>query len=156
MEKATFAMGCFWGPQVLFKKVPGVIKTTVGYTGGHTENPTYEKVCDGNTGHAEAIEIEFDPKVVSYKEFLNIFWAHHNPTTYNRQGPDIGEQYRAAIFFHNEEQKKLAIESLDNLIESKKYNEPIVTEVVRATKFYPAEEYHQDYAEKNPHYVCHI
>ncbi len=156
MEKATFAMGCFWGPQVLFKSVPGIIKTTVGYTGGHVDNPTYEKVCEGSTGHAEAIEIEFDPKIVGYKELLDIFWAHHNPTTFNRQGPDVGEQYRAAIFFQNEEQKKLAIESLDSLIESKKYNEPIVTEVTEATKFYPAEEYHQDYAEKNPHYVCHI
>jgi len=156
MEKATFAMGCFWGPEVLFKKVPGVIKTTVGYTGGHTEDPKYEDVCTGTTGHAEAIEIEFDPKIVSYKELLNVFWSHHNPTTFNRQGPDAGEQYRAAIFFHNDEQKRLAIESLDTLIESKKYKDPIVTEVTEATTFYPAEEYHQDYAEKNPHYVCHI
>jgi peptide-methionine (S)-S-oxide reductase len=156
MERATFAMGCFWGPEVLFKKVPGVIETTVGYTGGHVPNPTYEKVCSGTTGHAEAIEIKYDPKIISYKELLDIFWAHHNPTTYNRQGPDTGEQYRAAIFFHNDEQKKLAVESLDRLIESKKYAEPIVTEVVEATEFYPAEEYHQDYADKNPHYVCHI
>jgi peptide-methionine (S)-S-oxide reductase len=133
-----------------------VINTTVGYTGGHVKNPKYEQVCSGTTGHAEAIEIEFDPKIISYKDLLDIFWNHHNPTTYNRQGPDVGEQYRAAIFFHNDKQKKLALESLDNLIESKKYKEPIVTEVTEATEFYPAEEYHQDYADKNPHYVCHI
>lgn len=156
MEKATFAMGCFWGPQVLFKKVQGVIKTSVGYTGGTIENPTYEKVCGGSTGHAEAIEIEFDPSIVSYKELLDLFWKFHNPTTYNRQGPDIGEQYRSAIFFHNAEQKKLALDSMEELLESKKHEDPIVTEIVPAREFYPAEDYHQDYFDKNPNAVCHI
>ncbi len=155
-EKATFAMGCFWGVQALFKSIPGVTHTTVGYTGGHTLNPNYEKVCTGTTGHAEAIEIEFDPSVVSYKELLDLFWKHHNPTTYNRQGPDIGEQYRSAIFYHTEEQKQLALTSRDKLSESKKYSDPIVTEIVPAETFYPAEEYHQDFATKNPHVVCHI
>lgn len=149
-------MGCFWGPQAFFKTIPGVINTTVGYTGGHLDSPTYDQICSGNTGHAEAIEIEFDPKIITYKELLDLFWAHHNPTTYNRQGPDVGEQYRAAIFFHNGEQKELALESLDKLIESKKYKEPIVTEITEATEFYKAEEYHQNFAEKNPHVVCHI
>lgn len=155
-EKATFAMGCFWGVQVLFKKVPGVLKTTVGYTGGHTENPTYASVCTGSTGHAEAIEIEFDPSAVSYGELLRTFFEHHDPTTINRQGPDVGEQYRSAVFFHNEEQKRLAEEYRDELNRSGKYKKPIVTEIVPAETFYRAEEYHQDYAEKNPTYVCHI
>ncbi len=156
MQKATFAMGCFWGVQVLFKKVLGVKKTTVGYTGGHAPSPTYEKVCAGNTGHAEAIEMEFDPKVVSYQSLLEIFFENHNPTTHNRQGPDVGEQYRSAIFYHNEDQKREAFEFRDRLERNKRYNNPIVTEILSAETFYPAEEYHQDYAEKNPSYVCHI
>jgi peptide-methionine (S)-S-oxide reductase len=156
MEKATFAMGCFWGVQVLFKKVPGVSKTTVGYTGGHLDNPSYEKVCAGKTGHAEAVELEFDPKVVSYQELLDIFFEHHDPTTPNRSGPDVGEQYRSAIFYHTDDQKALAQETIDRLTRTHRYLRPIVTELKPALDFYPAEEYHQDYAEKNPSYVCHI
>lgn len=155
-EIATFAMGCFWGPQVLFKKMPGVLKTVVGYTGGHTVNPSYDQVCTGTTGHAEAIEITFDPKQVTYAELLDIFWEHHDPTTLNRQGPDYGEQYRAAIFYHNNEQQKLATEYKERLERTGRYLKPIVTEIVEAGPFYRAEEYHQDYAEKNPSYVCHI
>ncbi len=156
MEKATFAMGCFWGVQVLFKKVDGVKNTTVGYTGGHTPNPNYEKVCAGNTGHAEAIEVEFDPKVVSFVSLLEIFFEHHDPTTHNRQGPDVGEQYRSAIFYHNEDQKTEAFEFKERLDRNKRYRNPIVTEILPAGEFYQAEEYHQNYAEKNPSYVCHI
>lgn len=156
MQKATFAMGCFWGVQFLFKKVLGVTKTTVGYTGGHVEDPTYEKVCAGTTGHAEAIEIEFDPSLVTYQALLDTFFEHHDPTTPNRSGPDVGEQYRSAIFHHDEEQKKLAEETKDRLERNHRYKNPIVTEIFPAGAFYPAEEYHQDYAEKNPSYVCHI
>ena len=156
MEKATFAMGCFWGVQVLFKKVPGVLKTVVGYSGGHVANPSYEKVCTGTTGHAESIEIEFDPTKVSYEELLDLFWEHHDPTTPNQQGPDVGEQYRSVIFYHNESQKKLAEESRDRLERNRRFTNKIVTEIVPAKEFYPAEDYHQDYAEKNPSYVCHI
>lgn len=156
MEKATFAMGCFWGVQTFFKTIPGVTKTTVGYTGGHIDNPTYEKICMGNTGHAEAIEIEFDSKVITYSQLLDLFWNHHNPTTYNRQGPDIGEQYRSVIFYHSDIQKKLAEESMQKLTDMKKFKNPIVTEIVPAGTFYRAEEYHQDYSEKHPNFVCHI
>lgn len=156
MSKATFAMGCFWGPQVLFKKVSGVTKTTVGYAGGRKENPTYEEVCSGTTGHAESIEIEFDPNVVTYESLLEIFFEHHDPTTPNRQGPDVGEQYRSVIFYHDDSQKDAALEFKDRLERNKRYQRPIVTEIVPAGVFYPAEEYHQNYAEKNPSYVCHI
>lgn len=156
LEKATFAMGCFWGVQVLFKRIPGVRKTIVGYTGGHLSSPTYENVCTGTTGHAEALELEFDPKVVSYESLLETFFEHHDPTTPNRQGPDVGEQYRSAIFYHNDEQKRQAEEFRSRLERNKRYLKPIVTEIVPVKEFYRAEEYHQDYAEKNPSYVCHI
>jgi peptide-methionine (S)-S-oxide reductase len=156
MEKATFAMGCFWGVQALFKSIPGVIKTTVGYTGGKIPNPTYERVCAGSSGHAEAMEMEFDPKIVSYEKLLDLFWEHHDPTTYHRQGPDVGEQYRSAIFYHNEEQKKLAEESKDRLDRNHRYTNPIVTEIVEAKEFWPAEEYHQNYADKHPDAACAI
>lgn len=149
-------MGCFWGVQVLFKRVKGVLKTVVGYTGGHVVNPSYEKVCTGTTGHAEVIEIEFNPEIVSYNSLLETFFEHHDPTTPNRSGPDVGEQYRSAIFYHDEEQKKLAEEFRDRLERTKRYQNPIVTEILPAKEFYPAEEYHQDYADKNPTYVCHI
>ncbi|MEK7194445.1 MAG: peptide-methionine (S)-S-oxide reductase MsrA [Patescibacteria group bacterium] len=149
-------MGCFWGVQVLFKKIPGITKTTVGYMGGHLLNPTYEKVCTGTTGHAEAIELVYDPKIVTYNQLLETFFEHHDPTTPNRQGPDIGEQYRSAIFFHNEVQMKEAQEYRDMLERNKRYIKPIVTEILSAQEFYPAEEYHQNYADKNPSYVCHI
>ncbi|MBX4195590.1 peptide-methionine (S)-S-oxide reductase MsrA [Candidatus Parcubacteria bacterium] len=156
MDKATFALGCFWGSQVLFKKIPGVLKTVVGYTGGHVPNPTYESVCSGTTGHAEAVEVAYDPSVVSYPELLETFFEHHDPTTPNRSGPDVGEQYRSAIFYHTEEQRKAAEEFRDRLERNHRYKNPIVTEILPAGEFYPAEEYHQDYAEKNPSYVCHI
>jgi peptide-methionine (S)-S-oxide reductase len=155
-EKATLAMGCFWGPEDYFKKVPGVVDTIVGYTGGHLENPTYENVCGGDTGHTEAIEIAFDPVVITYKEILRHFWEHHDPSAYHRQGPDVGEQYRAAIFYHNDMQKKEALESKDEFVERHKFSKEVATEIVPAGVFYPAEEYHQDYSEKHASYVCHI
>ena len=139
MKKATFAAGCFWGVQLKFSKVPGVISTAVGYTGGSTKNPTYKKVCTNRTGHAEVVQIKFDPKKVSYKKLLNIFWRLHNPTTINRQGLDFGSQYRSAIFYHNKEQKDLA---------EKSKPKNAVTEITKASKFYKAEEYHQQYLKK--------
>ncbi|MFH1239101.1 MAG: peptide-methionine (S)-S-oxide reductase MsrA [bacterium] len=148
MEKATFAAGCFWGVEESFRQVKGVISTTVGYTGGHFKNPTYKEICSGKTGHAEAIQIEYDPTVVSYNQLLDMFWKIHNPTTKNRQGPDIGTQYRSAIFFHNKAQESAAIASKEKLDKSGIYKSKIVTEIVPATEFYRAEEYHQQYYEK--------
>lgn len=148
MEKATFAAGCFWGVEANFRRIKGVIATAVGYTGGHFEDPTYKDVCTGNTGHAEAVDIFFDPAIVSYTQLLEVFWNIHDPTTLNRQGPDIGTQYRSAIFYHNEEQKSEAIASKENTQISKKFKKPIVTEIVPASTFYRAEEYHQQYFEK--------
>jgi peptide-methionine (S)-S-oxide reductase len=156
MEKATFGAGCFWGVEETFNKTPGVIKTRVGYTGGTRENPTYEQVCTGVTGHAEAVEITFDPKKIAYGQLLDIFWANHNPTSLNFQGPDHGSQYRSVIFYHNDPQKDLALESKKKLEESHKYNKPIVTEIVPAGSFYEAEEYHQKYLQKNHMASCHI
>ncbi|MBN2712914.1 MAG: peptide-methionine (S)-S-oxide reductase MsrA [Planctomycetes bacterium] len=147
-EKATFAAGCFWGVEAAFRQVEGVIHTQVGYTGGKTKDPTYRQVCAGGTGHAEAVEIVFDPKKVSYEKLLEVFWKIHNPTTLNRQGPDVGYQYRSAIFTHGEEQKKLATDSKEKLGKSGKYDEPIVTTIEDAPEFYRAEEYHQQYFEK--------
>jgi peptide-methionine (S)-S-oxide reductase len=148
MEKATFAAGCFWGVEEAFRTVKGVVRTTVGYTGGSFEEPSYEDVCTDTTGHAEAVEVEFDPGKVTFEELLGVFWKIHDPTTLNRQGPDIGSQYRSAIFFHTPEQERAALESGKRLRESGAYSRPIVTEVTEATKFYPAEEYHQRYLEK--------
>ena len=148
MEKATFAAGCFWGPEVKFREVPGVIDVCVGYVGGKLENPTYEDVCYRDTGHAEAVEIEFDANQISYEELLEVFWGCHNPTTLNRQGPDIGTQYRSAVFFHSPEQEKAALESKAKLEVSGRYRTPIVTEIVPAATFYRAEDYHQRYLEK--------
>ncbi len=153
-EKATFAAGCFWGVEALFQKVPGVISTQVGYTGGQTINPTYQEVCTNTTGHAEAIEIEFDPNQISYEKLLQIFWDNHNPTTLNRQGVDIGSQYRSVIFYHNEQQAKIARQSKNNLENSGKFNQPIVTEIIPATRFFPAEEYHQNYCNKHGKNHC--
>ena len=153
LEKATFAAGCFWGGQATFDKIKVVIKTTVGYTGGNFKNPSYEDVCSDITGHAEAVEIEYDPKVVSYEKLLDVFWRIHDPTTINKQGPDIGTQYRSAIFYHKEKQKLLAIKSKEK--ESKKYKNKIVTEIKKASKFYPAEGYHQKYYLTHK-VVCHI
>jgi peptide-methionine (S)-S-oxide reductase len=144
-EKAIFAAGCFWGVQAIFDSVQGVLKTTVGYTGGKKEytNPSYELVCSGKTGHAEAIEIEFNSGIISYKKLLEIFWANHDPTTLNKQGPDVGEQYRSAIFYLNGKQKREAIKSEKE--HQKVLTRRIVTIIAKAEKFYPAEEYHQKY-----------
>jgi peptide methionine sulfoxide reductase msrA/msrB len=158
-EKATFAAGCFWGVESAFRGLigKGVISTRVGYTGGHTKDPTYQQVCSHTTGHAEAVEVEFDPRKISYSDLLKVFWGIHDPTTLNRQGPDIGDQYRSAIFYHSDEQRKLAEESKAELEESKRFSRPIVTEITRATEFYPAEDYHQQYFEKKGiEPTCHV
>ena len=147
--KATFAAGCFWHVEDLFRKTDGISLTKVGYTGGEISNPSYEQVCTDQTGHAEAVQIDYDPNVISFEEILDIFWSNHNPTTLNRQGPDIGTQYRSAIFYHNDEQKKIAEDKLRFLSAAKVYDKPIVTQIVPAPIFYPAEEYHQQYYEKN-------
>ena len=147
--KATFAAGCFWHVEDLFRKTNGISLTKVGYTGGELSNPTYEQVCTDRTGHAEAVQVEYDPNVISFEEILDIFWNNHNPTTLNRQGPDIGTQYRSAIFYHNDEQKKVAEDKRRFLTDTKIYDKPIVTQIVPASTFYPAEEYHQQYYEKN-------
>ena len=148
VEKATFAAGCFWGVQLEFDKVDGVISTVVGYIGGHKDAPTYEQVCEDNTGHAEAVEIEYDPNQVSYEKLLEIFWQRHDPTTLNSQGPDFGTQYRSGVFYHNEDQRSAAEELKSKLDHAGAYSKPIVTEIVAASKFWPAEEYHQKYLEK--------
>ncbi len=147
-QKATFGAGCFWGVESAFRRVNGVISTTVGYSGGSFKNPTYEDVCSGKTGHAEVVQAEFDPAMVSYDELLTVFWDIHDPTTKNRQGPDVGEQYRSAIFYHDHEQKVRAESSKEKLEKSGRYKNPIVTEITSATEFYQAEEYHQQYFEK--------
>src|SRR3979490_2331347 len=148
MEKATFAGGCFWGVEHLFNEMPGVIDAVSGYAGGSKDNPTYEQVSSGRTGHAEAVEVTFDPAKVTYDELLNAFWNMHDPTTLNRQGPDHGHQYRSAIFFHNAEQETAARKSA---AEAQRYfDRPIVTEIVPAPSFWPAEDYHQRYFEKHP------
>jgi len=144
-EKAIFAAGCFWGVEETFRNIKGVISTRVGYTGGLLKNPTYEDVCTDKTGHAEAIEIEYDPSVVSYEKLLGIFWEMHDPTALNRQGPDIGAQYRSAIFYTNEDQKNIAALSKENLEKSRKYDKKIATEIISSSEFYPAEDYHQKY-----------
>lgn len=145
-EKAYFAAGCFWGIQAAFDDVPGVVSTVVGYAGGKTETPTYKLVCSGKSGHAETVQVEYDPQKVTYEQLLDVFWSLHDPTTLNRQGPDTGTQYRSAIFYENCEQKKAAEESRKK--EQEKYTKAIVTEIVEMTKFYPAEEYHQHYMRK--------
>ena len=149
-ETATFAGGCFWCVESDFDKVPGVVKTISGFTGGHTKNPTYKEVSAGGTGHAESVEIIFDPKQVSYKKLLDVFWHSIDPTTPDREFCDTGNQYRTAIFYHNAEQKRLAEESKVELEKSKPFKAPIVTQIVQATEFYPAEEYHQNFHQKNP------
>lgn len=145
---ATFGAGCFWGVESAFRKVPGVTDAQVGYTGGNVENPSYEFVCSGTTGHAEAVEVRFDPEKVSYAHLLEVFFSSHDPTQLNRQGPDVGSQYRSAIFFHNEAQQHAALSAIDALHLSDRYSRPIATEVVEASPFYRAEEYHQRYFEK--------
>ena len=152
MEKATFGAGCFWGVEAAFREVKGVIDVTSGYSGGNTENPSYEQVCSNRTGHAEAVLVKFDPKKVSYAKLLQTFWGIHDPTQFNRQGPDVGSQYRSVIFCHNERQKKAALASKAR--QQSKYREKIVTEILSAGEFYRAEEYHQRYLEKHGKAVC--
>jgi methionine-S-sulfoxide reductase len=155
-ELATFAAGCFWGVEALFQQVRGVLETKVGYTGGTAPNPSYAQVCTGTTGHAEAVQIKYDPKVVSYRELLSIFWRMHDPTTPNRQGPDIGTQYRSAIFYHNEEQRIAAEESREEYDRSGAIARKAVTQIVPASEFFEAEEYHQDYFAKQGSVPCHV
>lgn len=156
MEKATFGAGCFWGVEAAFRKVKGVLTTRVGYLGGTLVNPTYQDVCSGNTGHAEVVEVTYDPEQVTYDELLAVFWDNHNPTTRNRQGPDVGTQYRSAIFFHTPEQEAAAHASRARLNASGRYKNPIVTEITPATEFHMAEDYHQQYLEKRGGSSCHI
>jgi peptide-methionine (S)-S-oxide reductase len=148
IEKAIFGAGCFWGVETTFRAVQGVSEATCGYSGGHMKNPTYHDVCTGETGHAEVVQVEYDPSQVSYDSLLDVFWNCHNPTTRNRQGPDIGTQYRSAIFFYTPEQEAAARASKTKLQQSGRWREPIVTEIAPAMEFYPAEEYHQRYFEK--------
>lgn len=149
MEKATFAAGCFWGVEDVFAAVPGVLTTRVGYTGGHQEHPTYHDVCSGMTGHAEAVEVTFDPAVISYDQLLDLFWQSHDPTQFNRQGPDHGTQYRSAIFYHSDAQRLAAENSLARLDGSGRYRSRVVTEITPASTFWEAEEYHQKYHQKH-------
>ena len=146
--KATFGAGCFWHVEDLLSKTKGVTSTAVGYIGGKLPNPTYEEVCTDQTGHAEAVEVEFNPDEISYQELLDVFWKNHNPTTLNRQGPDVGNQYRSAIFYHDEQQKEIAQKSKESLDSSTAFDDPIVTQIMPAPKFYKAEEYHQKYFKK--------
>lgn len=148
-EKTTLAGGCFWCTEAIFKRLKGVKSVIPGYTGGHTENPTYDEVCSGRTGHAEAIDIEFDPDVISFEKILDVFWKLHDPTTLNKQGVDVGTQYRSVIFYHDEEQKKIAEESKKRVEESGMYKDRIVTEIIPFSNFYKAAGYHQHYYDKN-------
>src|SRR3989338_1397519 len=156
LEKATFAAGCFWGVEEAFRHLAGVKEIIVGYAGGTTENPTYEQVCSGTTGHAESVRATYDPKVISYEKLLEAFWNTHDPTILNRQGPDVGEQYRSAIFFHTPEQEAAARKSKAALEKSGKHTRKIVTDIVPAGPFYTAEEYHQQYLEKRGMSTCRI
>ena len=148
-EKATFGAGCFWGVEDTYRQIEGVTNTAVGFMGGKTENPSYEEVCTKTTGHAEVVHLEFDPSIVTYEALLNVLWNIHDPTTLNRQGPDVGSQYRSAIFYHTAEQQSAALKSKAAIGEAGKFTGPIVTEISQATKFYIAEDYHQQYFEKN-------
>jgi peptide-methionine (S)-S-oxide reductase len=148
LQMATFAAGCFWGVEEAFTKTKGVKSTRVGYIGGNLPNPTYEDVCTDRTGHAEALQVKYDPKEISYEELLDLFWSIHNPTTKNRQGPDIGSQYRSIIFYHTPEQERIAKKSKQELDDSNKFQNKIVTEIEPASTFYPAEDYHQKYYQK--------
>ena len=156
MAKATFAAGCFWGVEATFRKIDGVRSTQVGYTGGTTENPSYKDVCTDTTGHAEAVEVDYDPERVSYERLLNVFWENHDPTQVNRQGPDVGTQYRSAIFFHDAEQERAAQASKEALERSGKHRRAIATQILPAEPFYRAEDYHQQYLEKRGLASCHI
>jgi peptide-methionine (S)-S-oxide reductase len=156
MAKATFAAGCFWGVEATFRQIPGVTSTRVGYTGGEMKDPTYKDVCTDRTGHAEAVEVSYEPEKVSYEVLLNTFWENHDPTQLNRQGPDFGSQYRSAIFYHSPEQEQAARESKEKLEKSGKFSRPIVTQIAPAVTFYEAEDYHQQYLEKRGLAHCHI
>ena len=153
-KTATFAAGCFWGVEAAFRALPGVTRTTVGYTGGEVENPSYERVCGGRTGHAEAVQVQYDPGALSYEQLLDVFWDNHNPTTRNRQGWDIGSQYRSAVFVHDEIQEQAAVASRD--AHQRDLRRQIVTEIVPAGRFWPAEDYHQQYLEKRGQASCAI
>jgi peptide-methionine (S)-S-oxide reductase len=156
MELATFGAGCFWGVEVTFRQVPGVKDALVGYLGGTLANPTYKDVCTGRTGHAEVVQVQYDPSEVTYEKLLDVFWQNHDPTTLNRQGPDVGTQYRSAIFYHSPEQKDAAEKSKARLEANGKLRRPVVTEITAASTFYPAEDYHQRYLEKRGLASCHI
>ena len=156
MEKASFAAGCFWGVEAAFQQVAGVVATTVGYSGGRTQKPTYRDVCSGTTGHAETVLVEFDPSRVSYEQLLDVFWENHDPTELDRQGPDVGEQYRSAIFFHTPAQETAARAAKERLEASGRFHRPIVTEITPASEFWPAEDYHQKYLEKRGLVHCRI
>ncbi|TAN21983.1 MAG: peptide-methionine (S)-S-oxide reductase [Acidobacteria bacterium] len=156
MDKARFAMGCFWGSEAAFRHLPGVTATTVGYSGGSTVDPTYKQVCSNRTGHAETVEVEFDPGVVSYEKLLDVFWENHDPTTLDRQGPDVGSQYRSAIFYLTPAQEAAARASKQALETSGALHRPVVTTITPAAPFYRAEEYHQQYLEKNGMAACHM
>ena len=155
MEKATFGAGCFWGLEAAFRQVPGVVDAAVGYMGGTLENPTYQDVCTDTTGHAEVVHVTFDPARVSYRQMLDLFWEIHDPTTSNRQGPDVGKQYRSAVFFHSAEQEATARASKEKQQASGRFRRPIVTEITPTSTFYRAEEYHQRYFEKRGVAACH-
>ena len=155
-EKATFGAGCFWGVEAAFAALPGVTATAVGYEGGQLEQPTYKQVCTDSTGHAEVVELDFDPDKISYDQILDAFFALHDPTTLNRQGPDWGTQYRSAIFFHTPEQQAAAQASKEALEKAHRYSKPIATQIVPAVTFFPAEDYHQQYLEKRGLASCHI
>jgi peptide-methionine (S)-S-oxide reductase len=155
-EKATFGAGCFWGVEETFRNVKGVLSTSVGYAGGAQENPTYQDVCTDRTGHAEVVEVEFDPSKVSYDQLLDVFWSNHNPTTINRQGPDVGTQYRSVIFYHSPEQQSAAKASKEKLENSRRFIRPIVTRIEPASTFWRAEEYHQRYLQKRGQSHCAI
>ncbi len=156
MQKATFGAGCFWGVEAAYRQISGVVSTAVGFAGGTLENPSYRDVCTDRTGHAEVVEVTYDPARVSYEELLNVFWENHNPTQLNRQGPDVGTQYRSVIFYHSPEQQAAAAASKEQLERSGRYKKPIVTEITPAPTFYKAEEYHQQYLEKRGLSTCHI
>jgi len=156
METATFGAGCFWGVEETFRQIPGVTDTAVGYLGGHLQNPTYQDVCTDETGHAEVVQVTYDPAKVSYEHLLDVFWSAHDPTTLNRQGPDMGSQYRSAIFFHSPEQERVAKASKEKMQASGKFRRPIVTEITPASTFYRAEDYHQKYLAKRGMSHCHI
>jgi len=156
MAKAIFGAGCFWGVEWMFRQLPGVSEAYCGYSGGHKDDPTYREVCTGRTGHAEVVEVEYDPAVISYEELLTAFWNGHDPTTMNRQGPDVGTQYRSAIFYLDDDQRKTAEASKAAMNASGKFHRPIVTEITKASHFWKAEEYHQRYFEKHGVQGCHL